>query len=276
MNTTPLFIENRRTSLALLVLFNISDRKRNEGKMLQNLIKERELSELKTQFISTASHEFRAPLSVILSSASLIEKLNAPDKGERRLAHLEKIKSNVRYLVNILNDFLSVTKLDEGETKASPEYFDLLHFSKSLVQKVKTSKKKGQSIILECEKAELETFLDPKLMHLVLSNLLNNAIKYSEEGQPITLKIEDSDHKVRIWVTDQGIGVPEDDQQHLFQRFFRAKNSVNIAGTGLGLHIVKTYVELMSGQIDFESKENHGSTFKLEFPKNTEQMKKYW
>lgn len=267
VNTTPLLIENGKYYLALLVLFNISDRKRNEGKMLHNLIKERELSELKTQFISTASHEFRAPLSVILSSAYLIEKLNAPDKEEKRLVHLEKIKSNVRHLVNILNDFLSVTKLDEGETKASPEYFDLLHFSRSLIEKVKTGMKKGQSIILECEKAELETFLDPKLMHLVLSNLINNAIKYSDEDQPIILKIEDSDHKVRIWVTDQGIGVPEDEQQYLFQRFFRAKNSVNIAGTGLGLHIVKTYVELMGGTINFESKENHGSTFKLEFPK---------
>lgn len=267
VNTTPLLIENGKYYLALLVLFNISDRKRNEGKMLHNLIKERELSELKTQFISTASHEFRAPLSVILSSAYLIEKLNASDKEEKRLVHLEKIKSNVRHLVNILNDFLSVTKLDEGETKASPEYFDLLHFSRSLIEKVKTGMKKGQSIILECEKAELETFLDPKLMHLVLSNLINNAIKYSDEDQPIILKIEDSDHKVRIWVTDRGIGVPEDEQQYLFQRFFRAKNSVNIAGTGLGLHIVKTYVEFMGGTINFESKENHGSTFKLEFPK---------
>src|SRR5690606_4188172 len=99
------------------------------------------------------------------------------------------------------------------------------------------------------------------------SNLINNAIKYSDEDQPIILKIEDSDHKVRIWVTDRGIGVPEDEQQYLFQRFFRAKNSVNIAGTGLGLHIVKTYVELMGGTINFESKENHGSTFKLEYPK---------
>lgn len=269
VNTTPLFIENGKASLALLVLFNISDRKRNEGKMLQNLIKERELSELKTQFISTASHEFRAPLSVILSSASLIEKLNAPDKGERRLAHLEKIKSNVRHLVNILNDFLSVTKLDEGETKASPEYFDLLHFSKSLIEKLKMGSKKEHSIILECEKAELETFLDPKLMHLVLSNLLNNAIKYSDEDQPIILKIEDSEHQVKLWAIDHGIGIPEDDQKYLFQRFFRAKNSVNIAGTGLGLHIVKTYVELMGGRIDFESKENHGSIFKLEFPKKT-------
>ncbi|MEC3965151.1 PAS domain S-box protein [Flagellimonas halotolerans] len=267
VNTTPLFIENGKASLALLVLFNISDRKRNEGKMLQNLIKERELSELKTQFISTASHEFRAPLSVILSSASLIEKLNNPDKGERRLVHLEKIKSNVRQLVNILNDFLSVTKLDEGETKASPEYFDLLHFSRSLIEKLKIGKKKEQSIILECEKAELVTFLDPKLMHLVLSNLLNNAIKYSDEDQPILLKIEDNELHVKLWVIDHGIGIPEDDQKHLFQRFFRAKNSVNIAGTGLGLHIVKMYVELMGGKIGFESKENHGSTFKLEFPK---------
>ncbi|NDV16222.1 PAS domain S-box protein [Muricauda sp. TY007] len=267
VNTTPLFIENGKASLALLVLFNISDRKRNEEKMLQNLIKEKELSELKTQFISTTSHEFRAPLSVILSSASLIERLNTPDKDDKRLAHLEKIKSNVRHLVNILNDFLSVTKLDEGETKASPEYFDLIHFSRSLIEKVRMGKRKGQSIILESEKVELETFLDPKLMHLVLSNLLNNAIKYSDEDQPIILKIEDKDRQLHLCVTDRGIGIPEDDQKHLFQRFFRAKNSVNIAGTGLGLHLVKTYVELMGGKIDFESRENHGSTFKLEFPK---------
>jgi len=267
VNTTPLPIENGKASLALLVLFNVSYRKRNEARMLRNLIKERDLSELKTQFISTASHEFRAPLSVILSSAYLIEKLNSPDQGGRRLVHLERIKANVRHLVTILNDFLSITKLDEGETKAMPEYFDLLHFSRSLIEKENLGKKKGQSIILECEKAELETFLDPKLMHLVLSNLLNNAIKYSEEDQPIVLKIEDSDHQLKLWVRDRGMGIPEDDQKHLFQRFFRAKNSVNIAGTGLGLHIVKVYVELMGGSLHFESKENYGSTFKLEFPK---------
>lgn len=256
-------------SLALLVMFNISERKQNEKIIFETLKKEKELSELKSQFISTASHEFRTPLSIILSSASLIERLNDTDKSERRLFHLERIKSNVQHLVNLLNDFLSLTKLEEGETKAVYEHFDLLQLAKSLIGEVQEIKKKGQTIELEHTGAEMNIHLDPKLVRHILLNLLNNAIKYSDEGQTIFIKVEEGFQTIRIRIIDEGIGIPEDDKPYIFRRFFRARNSINVPGTGLGLNIIKSYTELMGGKLRYESKENQGSSFELEFPKST-------
>ncbi|RPG37593.1 MAG: PAS domain S-box protein [Muricauda sp. TMED12] len=274
VNTTPLFKENGEASLALLVLFNISERKRNEKTIQDNLIKEIELSELKSRFISTASHEFRTPLSIILSSASLIEKLDTPEKIERRMFHLERIKSNVQHLTDLLNDFLSLTKLEEGATRATPKYFNLLELSKTLLEEVGIDKKKGQTLELECNVTKLEVYLDPKLIRYIVLNLLSNAIKYSNEGQPILLQIYGKDQKVIIRVRDQGIGIPEEEKQYIFKRFFRARNSLEIAGTGLGLHIIKSYTELMEGALRFESEENRGSSFELELPKNMKKNEK--
>ena len=268
INTTPILSKDGEVTHAVLVLLNISERKRNEERILKNLKKEKELSELKTRFISTASHEFRTPLSIILSSTSLIEKLNGPEKTERRLFHLERIKTNVEHLVNILNDFLSLTKLEEGETKPTPEFFDLLQLSKSLIQQMEVNTKNGQSIVLECNHSKIEIYLDPKLVQHILLNLVSNAIKYSDENQPIILRIEEESQKVKIQVIDQGIGIPEEDKPYLFRRFFRARNSINVQGTGLGLHIVKSYTELMRGELWYESKENHGTSFELKFPKH--------
>ncbi|NAS12277.1 PAS domain S-box protein [Poritiphilus flavus] len=266
VNTTPLSVDNGNITHALLVLLNISKRKENERKIFENLKKERELSELKSRFITTASHEFRTPLSVILSSATLIEKLNMPGKEERRLVHLHRIRSNVQHLGVVLNDFLSLSKLEEGKTTAEFKKFDLVAFSRSVIEEIETHKKHGQVIIFEHNLPKTEVLLDSKLMHHILLNLLSNAVKYSPKNKQITLKIESEAQKISIWVIDEGIGIPESEQQHLFQRFFRAKNSLNISGTGLGLHIVKQYVELMNGELSFESKENVGSTFKMVFP----------
>ncbi|MBO0340314.1 MAG: PAS domain S-box protein [Bacteroidota bacterium] len=274
VNTTPLFKENGEASLALLVLFNISERKRNEETVQDNLRKEIELSELKSRFISTASHEFRTPLSIILSSASLIEKLDTPEKVERRMFHLERIKSNVQHLTDLLNDFLSLTKLEEGATRATPKNFDLLELSKTLLEEVGIDKKKGQTLELECNVTKLEVYLDPKLIRYIVLNLLSNAIKYSNEGQPILLQIYGKDEKTIIRVRDQGIGIPEEEKQYIFKRFYRARNSLEIAGTGLGLHIIKSYTELMEGSLRFESEENRGSSFELELPKNMKKNEK--
>ncbi|WP_190810995.1 GAF domain-containing sensor histidine kinase [Flagellimonas sp. S3867] len=274
INTTPLSIYNGNITHALFVLLNITDRKQIEGKMLQNLDREKELSDLKSRFISTASHEFRTPLSVILSSSTLIEKQNQPGMEDRRLKHLNRIKSNVQHLVTVLNDFLSLSKLEEGKTIARPEWFNLVDFSKSMLDQMVLSKKEGQIIAFEHDTAKVPVHLDSKLMRHILLNLLGNAIKYSEEGQKILLKIQENGQQVSIEVTDEGIGIPLNEQQHLFQRFFRAKNSLNIAGTGLGLHIVKQYVELMKGTLNFESMKNKGSTFTVTFPKNTQENEK--
>ncbi|MGW9685743.1 ATP-binding protein [Flagellimonas sp. 2504JD1-5] len=274
INTTPLSTENGNITHALFVLLNITERKQNERKMLQNLEKEKELSDLKSRFISTASHEFRTPLSVILSSATLIEKQNEQGMEDRRLKHLNRIKSNVQHLVTVLNDFLSLSKLEEGKTVAKPEWFNLIDFSKSMVDQMQLNRRAGQRIFFEYDNSKIPVYLDGKLMRHVFLNLLGNAIKYSGENQKISLKITVDDKKISILVKDEGMGIPLNEQQYLFQRFFRAKNSLNIAGTGLGLHIVKQYVELMTGTLSFESTENVGSTFTVEFPKINQENEK--
>ncbi|QRM90800.1 PAS domain S-box protein [Lacinutrix sp. WUR7] len=268
INSTPLYDAENKINQVLMVHHNITHQKETELEMLNTLKKERELSELKSRFISMASHEFRTPLSAILSSAILIEKQNEPGKEDKRIGYVTKIRSNVKNLVVILNDFLSLGKLQEGKVIAHPESFNLIDFSKSLIEEMEDIKKEDQIINLQCEHSSIKVFLDSKLLKHILYNLVSNAIKYSEEQQEINIKIAIKNQLVCIDIKDKGIGIPAEDQDHLFQRFYRANNASNIQGTGLGLNIVKQYTELMGGTITFKSEINKGSTFSITFPLN--------
>jgi signal transduction histidine kinase len=229
------------------------------------LIKEHELNELKSRFISMASHEFRTPLSAISTSAILIAKQNMPVKEEKRVKYVERIRSNVRNLVVILNDFLSLGKLEEGKVQSKPERVDLVEFTNNLIDEMKPNRKEGQKIKLVTQQVTVPVYLDPKLLKHIFTNLLSNAIKYSEKGDQILVKLKKGKEKVSLAVTDQGIGIPIEEQDNLFDRFFRAENSINIQGTGLGLHIVKQYTQLMGGKVSFKSEVGKGSTFLVEF-----------
>ncbi|MBT8297426.1 MAG: HAMP domain-containing histidine kinase, partial [Maribacter sp.] len=213
-----------------------------------------------------ASHEFRTPLSAILSSAILIGKQNEPEKLAKREKYIAQIKTNVRNLVVILNDFLSLSKLEEGKVTAQKERFDIVQFSRSLVEEIDSSKKYGQKIIIKHQKPIMDVFLDAKLTRHILTNLLSNAIKYSQENKTIDLILDKQNENLIIKVKDRGIGIPIEEQSNLFQRFFRADNSSTIQGTGLGLHIVKQYAELMGGDVSFKSRLNKGSTFRVKLP----------
>ncbi|WP_179316543.1 sensor histidine kinase [Winogradskyella undariae] len=266
VNTTPLMNLENKIEQILMVYNNITLQKDAELEVVNTLKKEQELSELKSRFISMASHEFRTPLSAILSSAILIEKLNAPGKEDKRLKHVSKIRSNVKNLVVILNDFLSLSKLQEGKVLAQPSSFDLIDFSKSVIEEMESVKKSGQTIHFKCEVPKVDVFLDHKLMRHILFNLLSNAIKYSEEEKTIVFKIKIENTQIFIAIIDEGIGIPKEEIEHMFQRFYRANNTTNIEGTGLGLNIVKQYTELMGGAIKLESKLNVGSTFNIQLP----------
>lgn len=268
VNTAPLFDKNGIVKNALLVYTNISEQKEIEFKIQKSLIKEKELNELKSRFVSMASHEFRTPLSAILTSAILIGKQNEFGKEAKREKYVAQIEKNVNNLVVILNDFLSLSKLEEGKEMATPERFDVISFSKEIVNQSKVGLKKGQTLGVKTTIETVFVHLDAKLLHHILSNLISNASKYSSEGANISFKIAQNQHNVLLQITDQGIGIPEEEQTHLFQRFFRAKNVTNIEGTGLGLNIVKNYTELMGGTIGFKSELNKGSTFWVEFPLN--------
>jgi PAS domain S-box-containing protein len=274
VNTTPLLNEQNEIEQVLLVHNNISLQKAAELEVFNTLQKEKELSELKSRFISMASHEFRTPLSAILSSAILIEKLNDPGYENRRLDYVEKIRSNIQNLVVILNDFLSLGKLEEGKVTVQASLFDLIDFIKSILEEVEGIKKDGQQLVFQHQETTINVFLDAKLMRHVVFNLLSNAIKYSKENQVITVKVASTKQHVIFEVIDLGIGIPQEGQSNMFQRFYRAENTTNIQGTGLGLNIVKQYAELMGGNITFKSELNKGSTFCVELPLTTEKDEK--
>lgn len=238
----------------------------NEAKLREALQREKELSELKSRFVSMASHEFRTPLSTILSSADLIEAYIEGEQQQKRERHTKRIKSAVANLTGILNDFLSLSKLEEGKIHAAPVLFSLQEFCQEITDEVQGLLKSGQHIRQFLPTEHIELYLDKKLLKNILLNLVSNAIKYSEADQAIEFEIRHSQRELCIRITDHGIGIPEEEQQHLFTRFFRAHNVENIQGTGLGLNIVKRYVDLMRGAIQFESKLGQGSTFIVNLP----------
>lgn len=256
-------LDNRRIFTG--ILHDISD-KVLAAEAQKALEKEKELSELKSRFVSMASHEFRTPLTAILSSATLIAKYKDEKSQAKRMKHVRRIQSSVRNLTNILNDFLSLSKLEEGAIGHTPMHFNLKAFAGEMIEEVSGMMKAQQQIVHQHTGDTELVFLDAKLLRNILLNLLSNAIKYSNEGQQIELNTFVSNKLITIQVKDNGIGIPPKDQIHLFQRFFRAENVANIQGTGLGLNIVQRYLQLMEGTITFESALNQGTTFTIHFP----------
>ncbi|HZV68034.1 MAG TPA: ATP-binding protein [Saprospiraceae bacterium] len=235
--------------------------------LTESLVKEKVLNEMKSRFVSLASHEFRTPLSTILSSVSLIDSYSHENQKASRIKHIERIRSSVKDLTGILEDFLSLDKLELGKTEITPEVFDLNEFSHDIIEEVNFMLKKGQHIQYTYS-GEKELLQDKKILKNVFLNLLSNATKYSGENQVICLSIELANSIVSIRVKDEGIGIPEEEQKNMFQKFYRGKNAIHIQGTGLGLTIVKKYVELLKGTITFQSTFNLGTVFTVEFPQN--------
>ena len=241
-------------------------RKKAEKEIKDSLHKERELNELKSKFVSLASHEFRTPLSAILSSASLIAQYKDKHELDKIDKHIGRIKSSVMHLTNILNDFLSLGKLEEGKIEVNREELQLEPFFHEIEEEIKLTLKAGQHIEVECASALTTLRTDARILRNVLFNLISNASKYSPENKPIHLGCKLVGSQVQFSVRDEGIGIPDDDKKHIFERFFRATNAGNIQGTGLGLNIVRRYAELLGGNIAFESTYGKGSTFTLSLP----------
>jgi PAS domain S-box-containing protein len=229
------------------------------------LEKERDLNELKSRFVSMASHEFRTPLATIMSSLSLVTKYGELNEKEKQDKHIVRIKSAINDLTDILNDFLSVSKLEEGKVISIAEKFNLKDFINSIINEMQPLAKNGQLISQHYSGNEIVS-LDPKLLKHILFNLISNAIKFSPENKPVSIDVDSAKEHVSITVTDQGMGISVADQKHLFERFFRGYNATHIQGTGLGLNIVGKYAEIMNGTIEFNSEEKIGTKFKINFP----------
>lgn len=246
----------------------IRELERSRTELSQALEKEKDLNDLKSRFISMASHEFRTPLTTILSSASLISEYNKPEQEEKKNKHIHRIKSAVNNLNDILSDFLSISKLEEGKIHADFYKFNLKDLIEEINSDMLINAKQNQKIVFTYSGAEVVN-LDPKLIKNILINLISNAIKFSAEHKNIYVSCIVNDSQSVLEVKDEGMGISEDDQKHLFERFYRGKNAFNIQGTGLGLHIVGNYIDLMKGHLHLRSKLNEGTSIQITFPNQT-------
>ena len=251
-----------RTNALLITLEQLEKRGRE---LAQALAAEQELGELKSRFVSMASHEFRTPLTVVLSSAALVQKYAGSDQQPLRLKHLTRIRASVKHLNEILEEFLAVGQLEEGTMSTHPADLDLYHLLTEAEADVRSLRKPGQTIVrqLDCP----PTFrLDASLLRKILVNLLSNALKYSGENAVVAVQAECQNNTLTVRVQDQGVGIAEDDQTHLFERFFRARNVAAVPGTGLGLYIVAQYLALMGGRMALHSTLGAGTTVTFTIP----------
>jgi PAS domain S-box-containing protein len=251
-----------RTLILREALQRLEESQKELSEMLQ---KEKELSEIKSRFVSMASHEFRTPLSTVLSSASLLSKYTSAEDQDKRTRHIDKIRGAVNHLNDILEDFLSLGKLDEGKVRSHSSEFNLEEFLHDLVDETKGLMKKDQHFHLTYTGDKL-ICSDNKLLKNVLINLITNAIKFSPDDGTVTILANVSNSTGVISVRDNGIGIPKEDMEHIFSSFYRAANATNIQGTGLGLHIVKRFTELMGGSVNINSELDRGTTVTITIP----------
>ncbi len=252
-------------TLIYLIINELQKRKRAEMELQKTIVKEKQLNELKSRFVSMASHEFRTPLASILASTYLAAKYKTEEDQHKREKHFERIASSVHNLTEILEDLLSVEKLEVGKVPIRFQNFDIEEQIKIVVNDLHTILKHGQQLFFE-HKGPTAVSLDPYMLKHILTNLLSNAIKFSKEDTNITLLSYHNGKQLMISVKDSGMGIPKTDMEHLFERFHRGVNVSNIEGTGLGLHIVSKYTKLMDGNIKCISEEGIGTEFIITFP----------
>ncbi len=260
------------------IVRNITERKQAEDELRETLKKEKELNELKSRFISTASHEFRTPLTTILGSTELLKYYSHSWSEEKKLVHFERIYSQVKHMTQMLDDVLVVSKAEAGKLEFNPSPMNVIQFCRCLVEELQLSAGRQHTIIFTPQGLDIDkerevggspctsAFLDQKLLWQMLSNLLSNAIKYSPDGSTIQFILTCLDSHVEIQIQDQGIGIPDKDQPRLFEAFHRATNVSKVPGTGLGLVIVKNAVDLHGGSITVNSQVGVGTTFTLMLP----------
>ena len=251
-----------RTHALMNTLEQLEQRK---DELAKALAAEQELGELKSRFVSMASHEFRTPLTAVLTSASLIEKYPASEQQDKRMRHLERIRQSVNHLNDILEEFLSVGRIEEGKVLACPAPIRITTLLRDTVADVQGLRKAGQTIVEEVSGPET-IWLDPSLLRKILVNLLSNALKYSGEHSVVNVRVVCAAGQLTLTVQDHGVGISAEDQEHLFERFFRARNVTTVPGTGLGLYIIGRYLELMGGTIDLQSVLDVGTTVTITIP----------
>jgi PAS domain S-box-containing protein len=264
-------VEERTHSLKQTVEklnLQINENFQKDRELREALDKEKELGELKSRFVSVASHEFRTPLSTVLSSTYLLQKYQSTEDQPKREKHIQRIISSVNLLTDILNDFLNVGRIEEGKIQVRFSITNVQKVINDTISELVTIRKSSQKVTYTHEGMD-EMELDPSMFKHIIINLMSNAIKFSPEVSEIKISTSVYPTFMELRIKDQGIGIPKEDQEHLFERFFRAHNALNIQGTGLGLHIVSRYAELMNGKIICNSELGKGTEFVITFNKQT-------
>ncbi len=264
MDAFPLMEEDGSVNNIGVIIKNISKLKKAEEDLRNALKTERNLGELKSRFVSMASHEFRTPLSTVLSSAYLIEKYTAAGDQPKREKHLQRIVSSVNMLTDILNDLLSLGKMEEGKLQPKFSEFNIEEMIQDTLEEIRNNLKEGQHIRYQHER-DPNVILDTSLLKHILLNLISNASKFSSDTSPIDIKTSNRNGRVVLSVKDTGMGISKEDQKHLMERFFRGANAGNVQGTGLGLHIISKYAEMMNGNIQCTSELEKGTEFTVTF-----------
>lgn len=262
MDAFPLKERDGSIIHAGVIIRNISHLKMAEEELKVSLEKEKELSEMKSRFITMASHEFRTPLSTMLLSVQLLKKYQTNEAQDKVDKHLGRIESSIHVLNDILNDFLNVGKIQEGKYVYSPVSFNIREHITSIIKEFEHAGQEGQRISYKHSGNEM-VFLDPFLSQHIITNLISNAIKFSTKKALVEVETAWLNDRLVLSVKDHGIGIPNEYRQHLFEQFYRASNATNIQGTGLGLYTVNKYVELMNGTIRYTSKLEKGTCFEV-------------
>ena len=233
------------------------------------LEKAKELNDLKSKFLTLASHEFKTPLATILSSAILIKKHGDTNANinEKQLKHIERIKRSVNLMDSILSDFINFERIEKNKIHLHYKQFNLLELIQEAVQISQSQITEKQTLELDSNNDHLTIYSDYRICLYVLINLLSNASKFSPPESTIKIKVQESNSNFSISISDQGIGIPEENQKHIFDRFYRADNAEDVKGTGLGLSIAKSYAKLLKGDLNFKSRIGKGSSFKFTIPK---------
>lgn len=250
----------------LATFYDITKRKKDEEEVRNALMREKELSDLKSRFVSMVSHEFRTPLAAILSSSELLELYWEKWDPEKRDSLLKKINRSVKDLTDMLNDITAINYADSGRIQLNIETIGIFQYIEEIIEEVKSSYPERPAVHFEKGKNELMFATDKKLLRQVIMNLLSNAVKYTPADKNVYIYLWKNGSKVIFKVKDEGIGIPEEDFPNLFEPFVRSKNTGKIKGTGLGLSILKRALEMLNGEIRFTSSLNAGSEFIVSIP----------
>ena len=264
-SNTLLYDTNGSVKYIIGIGIDITDRKRAE-EMRRALEREQELSELRYRFFAMASHEFRTPLSTILLTAQLLNSSAQEWSPEKSQRNLERIESAAKTMRQILDDILTINRVETGKLEFKPVSLNVEQFCRYLLEQMRRFASPEHTFSLISEIFNQQIYLDEKILSFILTHLLSNAIKYSPQGGEIELVLSTGGGEIQIQVRDRGIGIPLSDQPHLFEAFHRGGNIDSISGSGLGLTVVKKCVELHRGRITFTSEVGIGTTFTVVLP----------